>query len=171
VYDGRTVETTWSGGGGGVSVVFSKPSYQTGFTSTTGRSTPDVSLVADPNTGVLFTIGGQQQVVGVTSIVSPAIAAYAAILQTNQFLTPLLYTAPASNFHDILSGSNGSYSATTGYDTTTGLGSIVGMQLANSLQQNPAVPVTGISLPASVSVDIGTPTTLAATFQPTTATN
>ena len=36
-----------------------------------------------------------------------------------------LYSMPASNFHDITSGSNGEYSAAAGYDLVTGLGTPV----------------------------------------------
>src|SRR2546422_9166845 len=39
-------ETAWSGSGGGVSSYESKPSYQTGFNSNSGRGVPDVSYVA-----------------------------------------------------------------------------------------------------------------------------
>jgi len=49
------------GGGGGVSRLFPQPSYQKGVTdriSTSGRAVPDISALADPNTGFLV---GQTQ--------------------------------------------------------------------------------------------------------------
>jgi hypothetical protein len=57
---GKYTETAWSGSGGGASAVVSKPSYQAGYTGagstllngTSKRGTPDVSLDADPNSGV-----------------------------------------------------------------------------------------------------------------------
>src|SRR5947207_3427148 len=48
----RVCETAWSGSGGGISVYEALPSFQIGLLSATGRGVPDVSYVADPNTGV-----------------------------------------------------------------------------------------------------------------------
>jgi hypothetical protein len=45
-------ESSWSGTSGGYSQVETEPAYQTGVQSSGARSTPDVSYVADPNTGV-----------------------------------------------------------------------------------------------------------------------
>ena len=48
-------ETAWGGGGGGISAYSAQPSYQSGTVSafsTTKRTVPDLSLLADPNTGV-----------------------------------------------------------------------------------------------------------------------
>ena len=46
-------ESGWPGSGGGISLVFSRPAYQTGGTIPAGskRLVPDVSLVAAPETG------------------------------------------------------------------------------------------------------------------------
>jgi len=169
-YDGQTVETAWSSGGGGVSVVFPKPDYQVGLSGITGRSTPDVSLVADPNTGVVYTIGGQLQVIGGTSIVSPALAAFFAIVNANQFANPLLYGYPSSDYHDITSGRNGAYRAKIGYDNCTGLGSIVGANLVSSFQGT--IQVTGVSLSATT-LDLipGETIRVAAIVQPNNATS
>ena len=171
-YDGQTVETAWSAGGGGVSAVFPKPDYQAGLSGITGRSTPDVSLVADPNTGVVYTIGGQLQVIGGTSIVSPALAAFFAALNTNQFANPLLYGYSSSDYHDITSGSNGAYRAKSGYDNCTGLGSIVGTTLVSSLRGGPSIPVTGVSLSATtLNLDPGETVNVVAFIVPNDATN
>lgn len=133
IYDSSTVETAWTSGGGGVSTFFSKPSWQSAIQNSTGRNTPDIALVADPNTGVVFTIGGVREVVGGTSIVAPAMAAFLAIVNAKIFITPLLYSFGTSNFRDITSGSNGGYRATVHYDNCSGLGSIMGTNLLNSI--------------------------------------
>jgi len=165
-----TVERAWTSGGGGISTKYPKPSYQSAIPGT-GRNTPDIALVADPSTGVVYTIGGTRQVIGGTSIVAPAVAAYIAIVNSTQFITPLLYSAPSSNFHDILSGSNGAYTSKTGYDNTTGLGSFIGTSLATQIVGT-VVQVTGVTLnTASFSISIGNTYTLTATVSPTNATN
>ena len=63
VWDTQTVETAWGSGGGGMSRMYPRPAYQSAL-STTGRATPDVASVADPATGVIFTIHGASQVIG-----------------------------------------------------------------------------------------------------------
>ena len=45
-------ETAWSGSGGGVSTVEPRPSYQNSVSANPYRAVPDVSMDADPNTGV-----------------------------------------------------------------------------------------------------------------------
>jgi subtilase family serine protease len=46
-------ESAWSGGGGGYSIEEAQPSYQSASINTTGaRATPDVSMDADPESGV-----------------------------------------------------------------------------------------------------------------------
>jgi uncharacterized protein YjdB len=161
VYDSSTVETAWTLGGGGVSAFFSKPSWQSAIPNSTGRNTPDIALVADPNTGVIFTVGGAREIVGGTSIVAPAMAAFLAIVNVKTFITPLLYTFGESNFRDITAGSNGGYMATIRYDNCTGLGSIMGTNLLNSITNTvaPSVP----SVPSVPSEPAPTSTTIAVT--------
>ena len=177
VYDDATMEIGWDDGGGGISKIFAKPYFQSDI-SGSGRNTPDIALVADPDTGVVYTIGNKLQVIGGTSIVSPAIAAYLGILNLNKVITPLLYTFPLTNFHDILMGSNGDYSAKHGYDNCTGLGSIHGLRLANSLRgivtdtSDIDIPVTGIHLnQPTLQLPIHSTATLIATVIPADATN
>jgi subtilase family serine protease len=130
-----TSETAWSGGGGGVSLYEGKPSYQSSLTtSTTRRSSPDVSYDANPNTGyaVYDTYGGSGWYeVGGTSAGAPQWSAIIAIADQGRALAgkaslanaqAALYSLSSSDFRDITAGSNGK-SAGTGYDLATGLGS------------------------------------------------
>jgi kumamolisin len=146
VYDNSTTEVAWSSGGGGISAVFSAPSYQIkklqALKQNKGvrvnrlkRTIPDIALNADPYTGINILVGGQMVVVGGTSCAAPAMAAFIARAGITKFLTPLLYTAKNSAmcFHDIGSGSNGAYTASADYDYCTGLGSINGSILKTSL--------------------------------------
>lgn len=133
-------ETAWSSGGGGASLYESRPGYQTSYGITTsGRATPDVSYNADPNTGVYvydtFTTQPGWYQVGGTSAGAPQWAGLIALVDQTR-LTPLStqsltsrfsYSAATGaayglNYTDITSGSNG-YSAGTGYDLATGVGS------------------------------------------------
>ena len=169
-YDGTTVETAWTSGGGGVSAVFPKPAYQASL-SYVGRAIPDLALDADPNTGVDFIIGGTHMIIGGTSIVAPAVAGYLACINPGIFITPKLYTVGASCFHDIISGLNGAYSAGSGYDRCTGVGSILGTVLTPALL-GPNVPVTSVVLsPASVSIPVGGTASLTVAVVPVNASN
>lgn len=149
-YDQYTVETAWSSGGGGVSGFFSRPAYQT--VSGNKRKTPDVATVADPSTGVLFIVNSQRVVYGGTSVAAPTVAGFFAAANCRVWMNPYFYRAPSSNFHDIVSGSNGAYRASIGYDNCTGLGSLKGDLLKNIF----LVGVSSLSFGASaVSLGIG----------------
>ncbi len=126
----RASEAAWSDSGGGVSTIEPKPSYQSSVVSGNHRSAPDVALDADPNTGVVIVSQGSQIQVGGTSLSCPvwggliaiadqglAIAGKASLDGASQTL-PDLYKAPAGSFFDVTGGSR----ASTGYDTSTGLG-------------------------------------------------
>lgn len=129
VYDTQTRETAWLNGGGGVSVVFPKPSYQTGvpsLTQKTGRSTPDISSNADPSTGVGYYVNKAWHVFGGTSVSAPTIAAYFACTGGKGATHNDVYSLNSSCFHDVINGTNGFYKTTIGYDNCTGLGSIIG---------------------------------------------
>ena len=132
--------------GGGVSEVFSLPSYQQGVdvpaapNGFTGRGVPDVAADADPESGYNVVVDGQQTVIGGTSAVAPLWAGLLA--RINQalgknvgYVNPLLYsTTTESTFHDITSGSNGDYSAEPGWDACTGLGTPNGAALLSALR-------------------------------------
>jgi kumamolisin len=140
-----TSETAWSMSGGGKSVVFARPAWQTGdqVPAGTQRLVPDVACAADPATGGMVFINGTPQAVGGTSWAAPVWAAFCARINESRvsagkaplgFLGPLLYPVGASvAFRDITSGSNGAYSAGPGYDLATGLGSPVVAALIDAL--------------------------------------
>lgn len=143
-----TPETGWGyvvkdgsfwGSGGGISTLESRPSYQANVAvSSAGRNVPDVSFVADPNTGVRIydTLSGGWGVEGGTSLGAPAWAGILAVVNQGRALQglptlnspsdptlPAIYQLPSSDFLDITSGNNGVYNCTNGYDLVTGRGS------------------------------------------------
>ena len=152
-------ETVWNRGsnggatGGGVSNFFAKPDYQANVkvpapaASAGGRGVPDVSGDADPYTGYSIYVGGQKETVGGTSAVAPLWAGLVARMNQSLaaagkgpvgFINPTLYAnaRTKSVFHDVTSGNNdiyddlnGEYTAGTGWDACTGLGSVDGAQL------------------------------------------
>jgi kumamolisin len=151
-----TKETVWNevrhdegAGGGGVSVIFSKPDYQASSNipaaadppHRVGRGLPDVAAVADPVTGVVVMhIDGEHlEPIGGTSASAPLWASL--IARINQgiqarcgFLNPLLYTKLNKGvLRDITVGSNGAYSAQAGWDACTGFGAPGGNNLLRAL--------------------------------------
>ena len=71
-------EVVWGNGrpdgegtGGGYSGVFPAQSWQLGVPAGPGRMVPDVAANADPNTGYLIVVHGQEVQVGGTSAVAP----------------------------------------------------------------------------------------------------
>ena len=127
-------ETAWSGSGGGYSALFAEPTYQSGATITDTsamRGVPDVAFDADPSTGVYVIASGRWYGVGGTSVGAPNWAGLAAdaAAMSKSLNAPALYAltgtsiSPSYYLHDVTSGSNGYYSAGTGWDAVTGLGS------------------------------------------------
>jgi len=136
-------EVAWGGSGGGVSQYEPMPLYQTqlGITAS-GRCVPDVSFVADPNTGALvydsnYDPSSNWWVIGGTSLAAPcwsAVVALANQLRASTGRVPLtdghqaLYdpATSAANYQkcyfDITMGYNGDFAAKAGYDNITGLG-------------------------------------------------
>ena len=73
-------ETSWNGGGGGVSAFEYQPFWEVGIqpasNSTTAglgvaRGIPDIAMDADPNTGADVWINGKMTIIGGTSLASP----------------------------------------------------------------------------------------------------
>jgi kumamolisin len=148
-------ETAWSYSGGGISPNnIAIPSYQTasGVITTankgskTLRNSPDVAAEANTDNYICYdgTCAGGW---GGTSFAAPRWAGYLALVNqqsvahgksTVGFINPTIYplglgSSYSSDFHDIISGSNGTYSAVTGYDLVTGWGSPNGTGLINAL--------------------------------------
>src|SRR5205823_4420856 len=141
-------ETAWVDSGGGItSNGFAIPSWQklsgvinsSNHGSTTLRNGPDISANANftfytcskQTTCLANTYGG-------TSFAAPMWAGYVALANQQLagnggspvgFLNPTIYqqnvtpSTFAADFHDISSGTSGSYSAVAGYDLVTGWGS------------------------------------------------
>jgi kumamolisin len=140
-------ETAWVDSGGGISPDgIAIPSWQklagvinsSNHGSTTLRNGPDVSananftfyVCADQTTCTTNSYGG-------TSFAAPMWAGYIALVNqqlasqsqpTIGFINPTIYQQNVgsqylADFHDITSGTSGSYSAVTGYDLVTGWGS------------------------------------------------
>jgi kumamolisin len=139
-------ETAWADSGGGISPdKIAIPLWQTAGVinssnkgSTTYRNGPDVSA----NSDFTFYVCADQTACtansyGGTSFAAPMWAGYMALVnqQASQngnaplgFINPAIYsigvgTGYGADFHDVTSGTSGSYSAVTGYDLVTGWGS------------------------------------------------
>jgi subtilase family serine protease len=127
-------EKAWRGSGGGCSVYEAAHPAQSAFagygpTNCAGkRATPDVSLVADPHSGVSvynsYKTDKPWTVLGGTSASAPMWAARAAV--SGQVIdATLLYGTTTIPFRDITAGDNG-LPALPGFDLVTGLGSWTG---------------------------------------------
>jgi subtilase family serine protease len=199
-------------GGGGASIYFSKPSWQTGtgVPNDGKRDVPDISLNASPfhdpylicdgtdETGIQSCTNGFRDsqngldAIGGTSVGAPTFAGVLALFNqatgsnglgnVNSTLYSLAGSA-ASSFHDITSGNNqvpcviGSpncttgtmgYSAGTGYDQASGLGSIDVYTLATKWPGYSTNPNYSVSAnPTSVDVSSGQSGTSTITVQAT----
>ncbi|HTU83888.1 MAG TPA: S53 family peptidase [Candidatus Acidoferrales bacterium] len=147
-------ELGWTGSGGGISAVFAMPAWQQGVKGMLGkgRNVPDVAMDADPYSGTAFyyaqTWNNPWDPLGGTSLSSPLFGA--ALMQIDQIVggrtglaAQRLYDlwksvgyakGGVTYFHDVVKGSNGLYSATTGYDRVTGIGSLDVWNVAQSLK-------------------------------------
>jgi kumamolisin len=175
-------ETAWVDSGGGISPDnIAIPSWQkpainsSNKGSTTLRNGPDVSAnanftfytCADQTTCLANEYGG-------TSFAAPMWAGYIALAnqqlvlngnKTAGFINPTIYSqnatsAYATDFHDVTSGTSGSYSAVTGYDLVTGWGSPNGAGLINALAPVSKTPVFSLSAsPSALTITEGTTAT------------
>ena len=66
---------------------------------------------------------------------------------------PAIDQLPASDFHDVTAGSNGTYSATAGYDLATGLGTPIANLLVPALAGYSATQPPSVSGPSAISVN------------------
>jgi kumamolisin len=178
-------ETAWADSGGGITPdKIAIPSWQaeagvinsTNKGSTTLRNGPDVSANANFS---FYTCSDQTTCLaneyGGTSFAAPMWAAYIALANqqavaagdtTVGFIDPTIYaqnesggaltSAYTADFHDITSGTSGSYSSTTGYDLVTGWGSPKGAALINALVPTSQTPAYTLAVsPTAVSVTAG----------------
>jgi hypothetical protein len=134
-------ETVWNagcangcgGGGGGVSTLWTMPSYQSQAPASLNvvtadssgspcgappqgycREVPDVAADADPSTGYVIYYGGAWTAFGGTSAAAPLWAAFAALANASSgcagkaigFANPLLYGPAAADLNDITTGNN-----------------------------------------------------------------
>jgi hypothetical protein len=168
------------------------------------RETPDVSALADPQTGVTIVYGGGWYQYGGTSSATPLWAAMLAEINASSgcsaladgvgFVDPALYQIADSSttytdaFNDVTQGDNDNlgigagetgypfYSAGTGYDMASGLGTPqvtnasntgLGEQLcaiaADGAGTQPTIASTGGLVPSSGTSSGGTPVTITGT--------
>jgi pseudomonalisin len=114
------------------------------------KGLPDISMVADPYSGVTIYLDGVAQCCyGGTSLSSPlALGTWARMLSENSklgFASPRLYglydgsatpgSYPEGGFHDITLGDNTPYPALPGWDFASGLGSFWVSELATDLKK------------------------------------
>lgn len=155
----------WAGGGG-ASALYSKPTWQTGngVPADGRRDVPDVSLSSASHDGYLLCVDGQIYSVGGTSAATPSLAGLMALVVERNGArvgnaNPALYMLAANQalsgtavFHDVTSGNNSvsgvsGWTAGTGYDLATGLGSVDAFRLVNhwsdaSIAPPPAAPAS-----------------------------
>ncbi len=187
-------------GGGGASQVFTKPYWQTGpgVPADSSRDVPDISFnAAAAHDGYLFCSQGScvtgfraangqtLNVVGGTSVATPAFASILALVeqQIQSSLgnaNPVLYaygnsTYSTSVFHDITTGDNKSpcvagtldcpnggsigYTATPGYDLATGWGSVDAYNLATKWRLVTPASSTGVAgtVQSTTTITTGSP--------------
>jgi subtilase family serine protease len=177
------IETGWSGSGGGCSAYQTAPSAQSSSSvfsgvSCTKRKVPDVSSLADPNTGVLVynsyystncTSSSCWYIIGGTSLATPITAASSAVVGS---VVDLSYVyGNKMTFRDITSGSassaQGTNTAVAGYDFVTGLGSWIQPGLAPNTTNGPTPTPTSST---TTTTTTKSPTTLTNTTTTTTVT-
>jgi subtilase family serine protease len=171
-------ETAWADSGGGISPdSIPIPSWQklsgvitsSNKGSTTLRNGPDVSananftfyVCADQTTCTANDYGG-------TSFAAPMWAGYLALANQQAaangesigFIDPIIYpdaltSSYSTLFHDITSGSCGTYSGITGYDLCTGWGSPNTTGLINTLAGSATPSFTLSASPSSLSITQG----------------
>ncbi len=161
--------------GGGASTIYTKPAWQTGtgVPADNHRYVPDVSLNGSVHDGYLVVVNGQTYAAGGTSGSTPAFAGLMALVLQKQGAkvgnpNPVLYALRALQarggtavFHDVTSGDNTvpgvtGYTAGSGYDAATGLGSVDATQFVNHWSDgNVGVPAFQLTAPTTASVTQG----------------
>jgi subtilase family serine protease len=148
-------ESSWSGGlwagSGGMSTVYAKPAWQAGVgvPADGKRDVPDISAHASIQDAYVVQVQGGLFYASGTSAAAPSLASVMALVNEQAGAAqgnanPLLYALAnqqmsaggAAVFHDMTSGNNGvpgvtGFTAGTGYDEATGLGSVDASLLVN----------------------------------------
>ena len=151
-------------GGGGLSTVFTRPSYQSGVAASVGnrRGIPDISMTASVSGAVNIYVSGLSfgagwDSIGGTSEAAPVFSGLVAIadqLNTHHplgLINPALYTMKAAHDPGIVSVTSGNnsvwftttgtqvtvpgYAATAGYNLATGLGTVTAPDFVRELVQ------------------------------------
>jgi kumamolisin len=163
----RKSESAWSGAGGGTSIEYDRPAWQTtvanGLPQGTKRETSDISLNSDPATGYSMYFHGAWDQAGGTSFAAPATAGMWALgleAAGGARITPnpTLYRIGASSdysklFFDVITGDNGAgvgpgLAAGPGWDHPTGWGTPNASALIEWLVNDKAQPVAPPAQPA-----------------------
>ena len=185
----ETSETAWSlnqyskglaASGGGISLYFSRPDWQTGtgVPGGTMRLVPDVAVVGDPSTGAYIVnvgLGSNDpggHTWGGTSISAPVWSGFGALLnqaRASSGLPPLGLLGPkiypligTTSLRDMTSGNNGYYTATAGYDMVTGVGAPNIPALVQAIASVSSAPVI-LTQPVSQTVPPGQNATFSVT--------
>jgi len=169
------IEAAWSRSGGGVSNIFSKPSWQTGTFNDSMRDIPDVSMIAS-SPGVFIGADSSGTAIiqccwGGTSLSAPLWAGYTRAIASKAgtarlgLINPTTYSlanagAAANGLIDVTSGNNSyngvtGYNAGVGFDLVTGWGSPDMTKFANAYAGVPQPSPT----PTPTATKTSTPTT------------
>jgi subtilase family serine protease len=155
VWNDTALQGAPAAGGGGVSSVFGRPSFQSSVASVVGthRGVPDVALSAAVDGAAIIYFSGSYTIVGGTSWASPTFAGIVAIADQVAGhdlgdLNPALYKlgSGSAGLPDITLGNNTvsftqdgklytvkGYTAVKGYDLASGLGTVNGAKLVAAL--------------------------------------
>jgi pseudomonalisin len=157
----------WAGGGG-ASIAYTKPSWQTGpgVPADGKRDVPDVSLTAAGHDGYVIVESGGMEAIAGTSASAPSFAGLMALVNqktgarqglANAILYPLAVNQAAGGaaiFHDTIAGNNSvpgvtGFAATAGYDRASGLGSVDATLLVDHWTDAAKTPTASLSMSAS----------------------
>ena len=179
------IESAWGSSGGGVSNIFSKPSWQTGTLNDGKRDIPDVSMIAWAPWVFIGADSSGTAIIqccwGGTSLSAPLWAGYTRVIAGKVgtarlgLINPTVYTlanagAAANGLVDVASGNNTyngvtGYNAGAGYDLVTGWGSPDMTKFANAYsgapQPSPTLTPTPTVTPTKTATATRTPTTTA----------
>ena len=145
------------------------------------REVPDVALDADPSTGYEIAYDGGWYQFGGTSCAAPVWSAFVALVNQARaagaaaalgFANPAIYTLGAGSgyataFHDVVTGTNLYYPATTGYDLATGWGSLDAANLLTALTGQPLPPTPTPTTPPTATPSLTPTATATGTPTPT----